>query len=72
MRVQRINNSARPRLKEEDAPNLSTKTFLNMPVNDAETLRSRQPIHILKVLEDGGPGDVAFFRTPLPPEILYA
>src|SRR5208283_1127059 len=54
-------------LKEEDAPNLSTKNFLNMPVNDAESLRSRQPTHILKVLGDGGPGEGAFIRkSPSP------
>ncbi len=56
-------------MKDEDAPNLSTKDFLNMPVNDAESLRSKQPSHILKVLGNGGPGEGAFFKTPLPPEI---
>src|SRR5271157_6660110 len=67
MRVQRSKNSARPPLKEEDAPNLSTKNFLNKPVNDAESLRSRQPTHILKVLGDGGPGEGAFIRkSPSP------
>ncbi len=59
-------------MKDEDAPNLSTKDFLNMPVNDAESLRSKQPSHILIVLGNGGPGEGAFFKTPLPPEILYA
>ena len=72
MRVQRSKNSGRPLFKEEDAQNPSTKNFLNKPVNDAESLRSRQPTHILKVLGDGGPGEGAFFKTPLPPEILYA
>ena len=72
MRFQRNKNSGRPFLEEEAAPNLSTKNFLNKPVNDAESLRSRQPTHILKVLGDGGPGEGAFFKTPLPPEILYS
>ncbi len=69
MRIQRSRNSGRPLLKEEDAPNLSTKNFLNVPVTDAESLHSRQPTHILKVLGNGGPGEGAFFKTPLPPEI---
>ena len=46
--------------------------FLNMPVSDAELEQSAQPTHILKVLGDEGPGEEAFFKTPLPPEILYA
>ncbi len=56
MHVQGVRNSGRRLLKDEDAPNLFTKNFLNMPVNDAESLRSKQPTHILKVLGDGGPG----------------
>ncbi len=71
-RVQRDKNSGRPLLNEEDAPNPSTKNLLNKPVNDVESLQSRQPTHILRVLRDGGPGEGAFFKKPLPPEILYA
>ena len=59
-------------MKEEDTPNLFTKNFLNKPANDAESLLSRQSTHILKVLGDGGPGEGAFFKTPLPQEVLYA
>ena len=54
IRVQRSKNLGRPLLKEEDAPNLSTRNFLNMPVNDAESLRSRQPNHMAKGLGEGG------------------
>ena len=72
MRVQRSKNSGRPIIKEEDSPNPSAKDFLNMSVNDAGSLQSNQPTNILKVLGDGGPGEGAFFKTPLPPEILYA
>ena len=53
-------------------PNPSTKNFLNIPVGEAEPLRSKQPSNILKVLGDGGPEEGAFFKTPLPTEILYA
>ncbi len=56
-------------MKEDNAPNFSTKNFLNKLVSDAESLRSRQPTHMLKVLGDRGPGEGAFFKTPLPPEI---
>ncbi len=59
-------------LYEGASPNPSTKNFLNMAVSDAELLRSKQPTHILKVLGDRGPGEGAFFKTPLPPETLYA
>ncbi len=55
MRGQRSKNSGGPLLKEEDTPNLSTKDFLSMPVNDAESLQSRQQSHILVVLVDVGP-----------------
>ena len=54
------------------SPNPSIKNFLNMSVSDAELLRSKQLTNILKVLWDGGPGEGAFFKTPLPREILYA
>ncbi len=72
MSVHSNKNSGRPLLKEEDATNLSTKNFLNTRVNDAESLRSRQPPHILKVLGDRGPGQClglklfAFDATALP------
>ena len=65
-------------MKEEDAPNPSTKNFLNKPVNDAESLRSRQPTHVQEVSRDGGlprtqirgPAQRAFSKTPLLPEIV--
>ena len=72
MRVQRYKNWRDPLLNEKASPKPSTKDFLNMPVSDAEFEQSGQPTHILKVLGDGGPGEGAFFKTPLPPEILYA
>ena len=72
VRVQRGKNSGRPLLKEEDAPNHSTKNFLNKPITDAESILSRQQTNILKVLWDVGSWEAAFFKTPLPTEILYA
>ena len=45
MHVQGVRNSGRRLLKDEDAPNLFTKNFLNMPVNDAEsaTIKATNP-----------------------------
>ena len=72
IRVQRYKNSGRPLLERRGLPEPLHQELLNMAVSDAEILRSKQLTSILKVLGDGGPGEGAFFKTPLPPEVLYA
>ncbi len=59
-------------MKEEDAPNLSTKNVLNMPVNDAEPILIKATNQYSKCFMGWGAGVGTFFKTPLPPEISYA
>lgn len=68
MRDQENKNSGRPLLERRCLPEPLHQELFNMAVSDTELIRSKQLTNILKVLGDGGPGEGAFYKTPLPPE----